>query len=314
MISSKLTAKDLTHLCNPSKESRLNTGTGRKTGGKDPSHQMTENDINDDKLQLPDGIGIKWKELARVLDYKNAIIEAIEKEKGSSTKECCIDLLVRWIGREGSEATAGRLADALEKIERKNLADNLIRGFRSCECTDCVTQRSVEFNVSNEPIQIACHCNKCDKMVSEISDQLRVSIREEVLRTNTEIKELKQELSTEQKKRQEAEEKVLRTNTEIKELKEEVSTERKKRQEAEEKGSILRARNNELEEQVLRMGTRIEKLEKKSLVAQEKDRFDTKQEDKDLESREGRVSPVAKPHILTIPCTSVHTMFFCILL
>lgn len=86
---------------------------------------MTENDINDDKLQLPDGIGIKWKELARVLDYKNAIIEVIEKEKGSSTKECCIDLLVRWIGREGSEATAGRLA---EKIERKNLADNLIRG------------------------------------------------------------------------------------------------------------------------------------------------------------------------------------------
>ena len=89
---------------------------------------MTENDINDDKLQLPDGIGIKWKELARVLGYKNAIIEAIEKEKGSSTKECCIDLLVRWIGREGSKATAGRLADALEKIERKNLADNLIRG------------------------------------------------------------------------------------------------------------------------------------------------------------------------------------------
>lgn len=89
---------------------------------------MTENDINDDKLQLPDGIGIKWKELARVLGYRNAIIEAIEKERGSSTKECCIDLLIRWIGREGSEATAGRLADALEKIERKNLADNLIRG------------------------------------------------------------------------------------------------------------------------------------------------------------------------------------------
>lgn len=93
-----------------------------------PSHQMAENNINDDKLQLPDGIGIKWKELARVLCYKNAIIEAIEKEKGSSTKECCIDLLVRWIGREGSEAIAGGLADALEKIERKNLADSLIRG------------------------------------------------------------------------------------------------------------------------------------------------------------------------------------------
>lgn len=32
IISSKLAAKDLTHLYNPSKESRLNTGTGRKTG------------------------------------------------------------------------------------------------------------------------------------------------------------------------------------------------------------------------------------------------------------------------------------------
>lgn len=32
MISSKLTAKDLTHLYNASKESRLKTGTGRKTG------------------------------------------------------------------------------------------------------------------------------------------------------------------------------------------------------------------------------------------------------------------------------------------
>lgn len=34
MISSKLTAKDLTHLYNASKESRLKTGTGRKTGNE----------------------------------------------------------------------------------------------------------------------------------------------------------------------------------------------------------------------------------------------------------------------------------------
>ena len=89
---------------------------------------MTEDDIYDYKLQLPDGIGVKWKALARALGYKNAIIKAIEKEKGCSIMECCIELLVGWLGREGKDATAGRLAEALEKIGLKNMADNLISG------------------------------------------------------------------------------------------------------------------------------------------------------------------------------------------
>ena len=104
---------------------------------------MTERDIHDS--HLPDDIGLKWKDLARALGYKEATIEAIEREKGTFTKECCIQLLVQWICREGMDATVGKLADALKKIGLKNLADNLIIGkqgktsffffsmrFRSC--------------------------------------------------------------------------------------------------------------------------------------------------------------------------------------
>lgn len=89
------------------------------------SHQLTERDVHEN--QLPGDIGDKWKDLARVLNYNEAAIEAIQKEQGSSTKECCIAFLVRgWMRREGSDATVEKLADALIKIELKSLAEKLM--------------------------------------------------------------------------------------------------------------------------------------------------------------------------------------------
>ena len=44
------------------------------------------------------------------------------------TKECCIELLVQWMRQNGSEATVGKLKQSLEKVELKNVADNLISG------------------------------------------------------------------------------------------------------------------------------------------------------------------------------------------
>ena len=89
-----------------------------------PSHQMTERDIHD--YHLPDGIGVKWRDLARALGYLQPTIDIIKEERGNPPKECCIDLLVRWMEQEGRDATAGRLADALTCIGLKNLADILI--------------------------------------------------------------------------------------------------------------------------------------------------------------------------------------------
>lgn len=91
----------------------------------DPSHQLTERDVHES--QLPEDIGDKWRDLARVLDYNEAAIDAIQKEQGSSTKECCIAVLVRgWMRREGVDATVGKLAEALIKIELKSVAEKLI--------------------------------------------------------------------------------------------------------------------------------------------------------------------------------------------
>ena len=52
----------------------------------------------------------------------------IEKKNLYCNKECCIELLVRWMRKNGTEATVGKLKEALEKVELKNMADNLISG------------------------------------------------------------------------------------------------------------------------------------------------------------------------------------------
>ena len=95
--------------------------------GLDPSRQVKERDIHD--YQLPEKIGGKWKDLARALDSSDhcqANINRIQKDQGGSTKECCIEALMCWRGREGRNATVGKLAEALVKAELKNIADELM--------------------------------------------------------------------------------------------------------------------------------------------------------------------------------------------
>ena len=73
--------------------------------------------------ELPDNIGPnKWKDLARALGFHQASIDNIQHEKGNS-KECCIEVLVRWLQQKGKAATAGKLAEALTKTGLRNLAD-----------------------------------------------------------------------------------------------------------------------------------------------------------------------------------------------
>ena len=90
------------------------------------SHKLTESDIHES--HLPEQIGLKWKDLARELGFVQSTIDMIEKEKLLKTKECCIELLVQWMRQNGSEATVGKLKESLEKVELKNVADNLISG------------------------------------------------------------------------------------------------------------------------------------------------------------------------------------------
>ena len=82
---------------------------------------MKEADFHAKKL--PVDIGVKWKDLARELEFSQASIEIIAKENFHNAKECCIEVLVRWLRREGKDATAEKLVKALVEIGLKNVAD-----------------------------------------------------------------------------------------------------------------------------------------------------------------------------------------------
>ena len=94
--------------------------------GQEPKHEIRESDIHDS--EIADNIGLKWKDLARALGFKEATIEEIEMDNDHTTKECCIQLLVRWLRREGKDATAGKLAKALKQIGLRILAENFTNG------------------------------------------------------------------------------------------------------------------------------------------------------------------------------------------
>ena len=100
---------------------------------------MSESDIHNYKL--PYRIGVKWKDLARALGHFEPRIDAIEEEK--CPKECCIKVLVLWMNREGDEATAARLADALRRIGLKNLADILIYPIDPSQVSMLLSQLAV---------------------------------------------------------------------------------------------------------------------------------------------------------------------------
>ena len=86
---------------------------------------MEETDFHVNKL--PVDIGVKWKDLARALEFSQASIEIIAKETFHNAKECCIEVLVRWLRREGKDATAEKLVEALVEIGLKNVADRIPR-------------------------------------------------------------------------------------------------------------------------------------------------------------------------------------------
>ena len=76
--------------------------------GLDPNHQMTEREIYD--YHIPEGVGVH-----------------------------CTDPPVRWLGRDGRDATAGILADSLRSIGLENVSDRLI----------CLSRDSVQVSRCN---------------------------------------------------------------------------------------------------------------------------------------------------------------------
>ncbi|XP_068686007.1 CAP-Gly domain-containing linker protein 1-like isoform X2 [Montipora foliosa] len=152
-----------------------------------PNDPLTEGVVYEKKLA--DDIGLHWKDLGRALGFHHASIDNIEQEKGNNSKECCIEVLVRWLRRDGKEgATAGKLAEALTKSGLQNLADRF----------------PIKPSDTNRD-------SKENSKVRELEDRV------------SKIKELEEEVSKIKNKNKELEEENFKMSNKIKELDEEVS-------------------------------------------------------------------------------------------
>lgn len=129
--------------------------------GLDPNHQMTEREIHD--YYIPEGVGVHWRDLARALKFLEQVIKTIKEENGNNPKECCTDLMVRWLGREGRDATAGVLADSLRRIGLKNVSDRLI----------CPSRDSVQINGFEEFREMKVQLSSLEAKVTKMSAKIK---------------------------------------------------------------------------------------------------------------------------------------------
>lgn len=89
---------------------------------------VTELQLSD----ISDDVGTCWRELGPKLSIAAAKIYNLDEEY-SHNRDKAYALLIKWKEQMGSGALAGHLADALESIGRKSIAEKLLG-----ECVSCV--------------------------------------------------------------------------------------------------------------------------------------------------------------------------------
>lgn len=77
--------------------------------------------------EISDDVGNCWSEVGLLLHIPALVILHIDAEHRRN-KDKAKAILFRWKWQEGLSATVGRLADVLEKVGRKDIAEILLRG------------------------------------------------------------------------------------------------------------------------------------------------------------------------------------------
>ncbi|CAH3168216.1 unnamed protein product [Pocillopora meandrina] len=99
-----------------------------------PATSEIEGDFNDPRTSvvtelllsdISDDVGTCWRELGPKLDIPAAKIQNLDNDYRCS-RDKANALLLMWKQKEGSSAVAGRLADALESIGKKCIAEKLL--------------------------------------------------------------------------------------------------------------------------------------------------------------------------------------------
>ena len=82
---------------------------------------VTETQLND----ISEEVGNCWKDVGIKLGMSAARIKNIDEENRIN-REKALAILIGWKWKEGRNATVGKLADVLEKAERKDIAEKLL--------------------------------------------------------------------------------------------------------------------------------------------------------------------------------------------
>ena len=85
------------------------------------------NEVVDEKqvADISDEVGTCWRELGPRLKIAESKIHNIDEENRGNWHKAHA-LLIMWKQTEGKNATVGHLADVLEKIGRKSIAEKLL--------------------------------------------------------------------------------------------------------------------------------------------------------------------------------------------
>ena len=80
---------------------------------------------------ISDDVGTCWRELGPKLEIAASKIQNLDEEY-KYNRDKANALLIMWKQKEGSHAIAGILAEALESIGRKSIAEKLLGEWVSC--------------------------------------------------------------------------------------------------------------------------------------------------------------------------------------
>ena len=77
--------------------------------------------------QISDDVGSCWREVGLLLGIPTSKIDIIDMDYLRNSDKA-MTILIVWKLQEGRNATVGRLADVLEIVRRKDIAELLPRG------------------------------------------------------------------------------------------------------------------------------------------------------------------------------------------
>ncbi|PFX24977.1 hypothetical protein AWC38_SpisGene10453 [Stylophora pistillata] len=140
--------------CDPPKETgaKASSGDFGKTNVIDPwASVVSELQLSD----ISDDVGTCWRELGPKLDISAAKIQNLDDDYRCS-RDKANNLLLMWKQKEGRSAVAGRLADALESIGKKCIAEKLLDNYkqkilRNCCCGETGKPKALYFIRASGP-------------------------------------------------------------------------------------------------------------------------------------------------------------------